>query len=279
MNDVEVNLERQLLFPGESVTGTVEISGRGSNSVKLTLHGEETFRPYIGLDTIHPILEETVTVKCTPGAKTPFTLPLPENLSATYTSDSLRCTYYLKIRREHRILGSIPVPSLSRASLTIETLPPDEEELEHQLEFSEHGVKVEVGLNQRSLEPGESLNGSFSIEKDENAEPPGRLVFSLSLIEETLNKSHRLVLGRVESQIDLGDVKEFPVVGSFELVLPEHTSPTGEWKSFKVHCGFRVKAEWDGPEKKDARASFPITVLPRLVPQPPADFAQKTTAE
>lgn len=284
MTEVEVDLDRQLLFAGESVEGTLRLVGPGENEVRITLHGEEVYRPYVGWDSIHPVLESNLVVQCDAEEPVPFSLPLPVGTPASYASDNLRCVYYLKLRRDIRplagmpLLGQISTTSISRLNLTVEPMPKDEEAEPVNLSFEHQGVTVEVGLNGVAVEPGDAVRGTFAIEKSSEAVAPTQLTFSLSLIEETRTGGHRQVLWRSQSTLKLTPDAQFPAVGSFELAIPEHSSTTGEWRSFRVHCGFRAKAEWAG-QPRDARQDQNITILPRLVAQPPANFTDVLAPE
>lgn len=271
MSEIEIIVERQLLLPGETVSGRVLISGPGPQEVTVTLHGEEIYRPYLGLDTIQPVLEESIVVRCEHG-EGEFSLRIPDDAKASYSSDHLRCAYYLKATRfkAEKILG-FSRNSIARMHLTVAPAPHDDEMSAHELKISNEDIAFEVQVDQVSLEAGETLTGSFLLTRlKEDSALPESIVFSLAAIEEMTSGAHRNVLWRLENSVRPTADLDYPLVGSFEFPVEADSPTSGNWDLFKVHCGFRVRLDWGA--KKDQRESLPIQLRHAIVPWGPAPF-------
>ena len=274
MSEIELEVERQLLYPGDTVSGRVLISGPGPQEVTVSLQGEEVYRPYLGFDTIQPILEKSVVVHCKQG-QGQFSFELPGDTCASYSSDHLRCAYYLKATRfkAEKILG-IARNSIARLHLTVACAIQDYDTSAHELKLANEHLVMEIQVDQISLEAGETLTGSFILTRlKENGALPESIVFSLATLEQMTNGSHRNVLWRLENSIKPTADLEYPLIGSFEFPVKEDSPTSGDWGLFKVHCGFRVRLDWGA--KKDQRESLPIQLRHAIVPWGPAPFTME----
>ena len=278
MSDIELGIERQLVYPGELLSGRVQIGGRGSNEVTVSLHGEELFRPYLGFDTILPVFEESVVVRCE-GGKGEFSFRLPENLSPSYHSEQHRCAYYLKGIRANtqktlqeisqgaitRVIPTATSHSIGRLHITVGPPFIDYESAPHTLEIKDENLILEVQVDQVTVEAGDSLTGSFLISRlKDDGDLPKAVVFSLAAIEESTNGKRRAVLWRLENSVQPTREMSYPLTGSFEFPIDVGTPTTGNWNLFKIHCGFRVRLDWGD---RDPRESLPIQLCRRIVPQ------------
>ena len=264
MPDIELDVERQVLLPGETLTGTVRSPGHPDDEIRLTLRGEEAFRPYVGWDSVTPVHEQMTIVQCV-GGEASFSFVLPVELKPSYASDQLRCSYSLKAAptQKHSLFRK------GDAQLHLSLLPRtvDFEKATHSLLLETEAIKLEVGLDQVSLEAGEPLTGSFLLTRLNLDSPlPKSLTFSLACIEESLAKKHRKVLWRVEDAVQPTLDMEYPLLGAFEFPIAANSPTTGDWHSFKVHVGFRFRVDWGD---RDQRESLPIQLFHPLRPQEP----------
>ena len=46
MSEIELEVERQVIVPGEVLQGKAILEGPGDTTITVSLHGEEVFRPY-----------------------------------------------------------------------------------------------------------------------------------------------------------------------------------------------------------------------------------------
>ena len=274
MSEIEIEVERQLLYPGDAVSGRVLISGPGPQEVTVSLQGEEVYRPYLGFDTIQPVLEESVVVHCKHGEGR-FSFELPSHVNPSYSSDHLRCAYYLKATRfnTEKILG-FNRSSIARLHLTVAAATQDYDLSAHELKIANEDLSMEIQVDQVSLEAGEILTGSFILTRlKEDGALPESIVFSLATIEEMTKGTHRNVLWRLENSIKPTADLEYPLIGSFELPVEDDSPTSGDWGLFKVHCGFRVRLDWGA--QKDQRESLPIQLRHAIVPWGPAPFTME----
>jgi hypothetical protein len=267
MPNMELEVERQVVLPGEELVGLVRLDSHRSEQVRLSLHGEEAYRIFLGRDTVSNVFEQTTLVDCT-GGEGHFRIPLPPNLNPSYSSEALRCVYSLKVvPKKAGMFANIVPEHIPHMSLTVAPATVEYETAHHTLLLESDTMKLEVMLDQVSLEAGESLTGTFLLTRGDDGALPKNLVFSLALIEECEAKSHRKVLWRLESSVQPGMDMSYPLSGSFEFPIASDSPNTGTWATFRVHAGFRFRVEWGDREQRE---SVPIQIFHRIVPIEPS---------
>jgi hypothetical protein len=264
MPDIELDVDRQVLLPGEALTGSVRSPDHPNEEIRLTLRGEEAFRPYVGWDSVTTVHEHTQTVQCANG-EAAFSFALAPDLRASYASEQLRCTYSLKaVSAQKRSLFKY---GTAHMHLTVLPNTVDYEKAPHSLLIETEAIKLDVMLDHVSLEAGEPLTGSFLLSRlQPDAKLPKSLTFSLACIEESSSRKHRKVLWRLEETVQPTEGMVYPLLGSFEFPTEASSPTTGDWITFKVHSGFRFRVDW---EDNHLRESLPIQLFHPLRPQEP----------
>ncbi len=277
--DLELDLERQVLQPGDEVVGQARLRDPSIEKLELVLQGEEVLGANdVARTLITPVVEERLELVREPQHRVdsadqseeeraagpmwviPFRFTLPSDAPPSYASRDIRCRYSLKatVRR-----GFLRRPTIRKMHLTV--LPRAEEGLQAlpvELEVDHPSLRLVARLNSTLVLTGESLEGSLLLERKVDGAPlPKGLSFRLAAIERSLDKffPHRHVLTLDTHDIDIDQELQLPLVGHFEFPLHEAAEPSGEWNSFVVEYGFRVVMyDHDG---KDYRRSFQIDVF------------------
>lgn len=268
--DVDLELERQSVLPGEEIRGRVTVTGVTSfKSLTLSLQGEEVLgagslvRSYV-----YPVLDEVRTFGAPMGAGDfvqPFSFRIPDTAPPSYASPDLRCQYFLKARLQlggRMGLGRLGGDTIKRLHLTV--LPSDEGAVpvvSRELVLEDGGLRLVAFLEDTAIRSGESLRGSLQLHRSsDDTELPSRLTFRLAAIEESLSSSysHRQVLWVQTHDVEPSPYMDFPVQGLFEFPLPEDAPFSGDWTSFRIHYGFRVGMNLRGG--RQIRESLPIEV-------------------
>lgn len=262
----EIELDRQVLQPGDSVQGSVTVSDPDIERVEIVFFGEEILGANdIARRYIFPVADEKQTVTCDRGTpRYEFCFTVPEDAPPTFASRDVRCEYAVKAIA-HR--GFWKRSQIQRLHLTI--LPATQGELEplpSQIEVDHPELRLIASLDQTVVLTGESLSGALSLDrKTPDAQLPNRLSFRLAAIVESTDPwySHREVLALEVKDVDVDPELHLPLVGYFDFPIPSTAPPSGDWNSFRVYYGFRVVLiDHDG---KDYRRSAFIRVLRDLV--------------
>lgn len=264
MKEIELELDRQALRPGEVLSGRVLGPGRPGEQLTLSLQGEEVLSAAnIAFSYVLPIVDERLEVRPTPEG-VPFSFTLPDHAPPTYASQELRCQYFLKLRRLGGLLGRETIRRFHMSVLPPEPAP-EAEPLTVSLTHAP--VTVDVVLDRTNLCIGESLTGELVISRtDDQAPLPRLLSFRFAAIEEAVEPgySHREVVWLDTHDVTPDAELTFPIRGLFEFPIPEHAPFSGEWATFRVHWGFRIGMKLaDGT---DVRESAPVNVFRRYPP-------------
>ncbi len=259
--DFEVDLDRQVLQPGEEVIGWVTLGGPEVKKVELVFQGEEILGANdVGHTLIQPVVDEKLTISAGGDlGRVEFRFPVPENLPPTYASRDIRCVYSVKasvprgfMRRTW--IRKLHLTILPRAEEGLQALPVD-------LEVEHDDLRLIAHLNSTVVLTGESVEGTLLLErKKADAKLPKKLSFRLAAIEKSLEKffPHREVLTLETNDITVDPELDLPLVGDFEFPIHEASEPSGRWNTFEVDYGFRVvMIDHTG---KDFRKSIPITI-------------------
>lgn len=261
MKEIELELDRQTLRPGEVLSGRVLGPGRPGEQLTLSLQGEEVLSAAnIAFSYVLPIVDERLEVRPTPEGS-PFSFTLPDHAPPTYASQELRCQYFLKLRRLGGLLGR---ETIRRFHMSVLPPEPEPEPEPLALNLTHSPVSVDVQLDRTNLCTGESLTGELLISRtDESAPLPRQLSFRFAAIEEAVEPgySHRAVVWLETHDVIPDPELTFPIKGMFEFPIPEGAPFCGEWATFRVHYGFRIGIKLaDGT---DVRESAPINVYRR----------------
>ncbi|MBI3926752.1 MAG: hypothetical protein HY319_14525 [Armatimonadetes bacterium] len=273
--NIELDIDRQTLRPGDELSGVLSVSGVGQHrGFSLSLQGEEV----LGADNIVrsyvlPVLDEKL-VALEGGDPAiaephPFFFLLPADTPPSYSSQEFRCQYCLKAR-----VRSGWRDTIQRYHLTI--LPPQTaeeaqpEDGAHELVLEEEQLKLTARLERTSIPTGGRMAGTLVLSRTgESAPPPGRLTFRFAAIEEATEPGYyyRKVLWLGTHEVQPEPEAEFPIGGYFEFALPDDAPFSGEWNTFKVHYGFRVGMIL--PSGRHVRQSLPIRVYRVYSPERP----------
>ena len=264
MNEIELELDRQTLRPGEVLSGTVLSHGGPSEHLTLSLQGEEILSAdSIAYNYVLPIVEQKIEVR--PDSQgTPFSFTLPDHAPPTYASSDLKCQYFLKLRRPGGLLGR---ETIQKFHLSVLGPPAPEEAAPRCVSLKDPNVTVEVQLDRTNLYTGDSLTGELYIDRtNASAQLPKLLSFRLAAIEESVERgyNHRKVVWLATHDVvpDPADL-ELPLRGVFEFPIPEDAPFCGEWATFRVHYGFRISVDFaDG---NNVRESAPVQVYRRYL--------------
>lgn len=261
MKEIELELDRQTLRPGEVLSGRVFGPGRPGEQLTLSLQGEEVLSAdNIAFSYVLPMVDERFEVRPNPEG-CPFSFTLPGHSPPSYASQELRCQYFLKLRRLGGLLGRETIRRFHMSVLPPE--PPTEPE-PLLVTLSQPPVSVEVQLDRTNLCTGESLTGELVISRTDDTAPlPRMLSFRFAAIEEAVEPgyTHRKVVWLETHDVVPDPELVFPVRGMFEFPIPEEAPFSGEWATFRVHYGFRIGVKLaDGT---DVRESAVVNVFRR----------------
>lgn len=263
----EIELDRQVVQPGDEIVGWVTIHDPEIESIEIAFQGEEILGANdVVKSLVLPVVDEKLELGVSEGARRGFRFTVPEEASASYSSQDIRCQYAIKATVHRRGFWRRSVIR----KLIVTVLPTLPEEIQFDpvtLEVDHPGLRLIVSLEQNVVLTGESLTGTLFFEKKEDSiRLPTMLSFRLASIEESTDTSfpHRKVLTLETHDIDIDQTLQLPFTGFFEFPIPTPAEPSGTWNLFKVHYGFRVAMyDYDG---KDYRESTSIEVLRDLKP-------------
>lgn len=263
--DIDIELSRQALHPGEKVSGRLTIQGASHfKKLSVSLQGEEVLGANsIVRSFILPVVEESLTLAENGTAEEPTSFPfefeMPEYAPPSYASENLRCQYSLKA---HLRRGGFHRDLIRRYHLTV--LPPEVREAysaPREFIIEEGPVRLTARLDRTSLPSGESLVGSLLLDRlEEGVELPSRITFRLAAIEESTEAGyhHRQVLWLETHDVEPDENAEYPLAGFFEFPIREDAPFSGSWNTFRVHYGFRVGMYLANGEH--VRESLPVRV-------------------
>lgn len=258
----EIELDRQVLQPGDELLGWVTTDELDVESVDVVFFGEEILGANdIARRYILPVVDEKMTLSKEGGFfRREFRFIVPAEAPPTYASRDVRCEYAVKAIAKRGFWKRAPI---QRFHITILPATPGElQALPVELEVDHPELQLIARLDQTTVVTGDSLSGSLSLErKVENAAMPKSLSFRLAAIVESTDKfySHREVLSLDIKDVEIDPELELPLLGMFDFPIAETAAPSGTWNTFRVHYGFRViMYDQDG---KDYRRSAFIRVL------------------
>jgi hypothetical protein len=259
---LDLDVERQAVLPGEELTGSLLLDGVSSyRSLSVSLQGEEV----IGANSIvgafvFPLFDHVQRLSGT-GSVFPFSFTLPKNAPPSYSSSDLRCQYFLKarlqiglgheqIRRLHITLLPQPAPENPGDILTASV--------------EEAGATLNLEIPACSVANGDTLAAAWTLHA--SAERPSRINLQLAAIEETTRKpQHRKVLWVQDQHLDISADQ-----GAVLFPIPRDAPFSGDWNTFRVHYGFRASMSF--ASGKQTRASLPIHVYRHYIPAQPAEL-------
>lgn len=259
---LEIELDRQVLQPGDELVGWVSSSEADVESVEVVFFGEEILGANdIARRYILPVVDEKVVLKGDGGlSRREFRFTVPDEAPPTFATRDIRCEYAVKAIAKR---GFWKRSMIQRLHVTI--LPSTQEDLQalpSELEVEHPDVRLLARLDSTVVVTGESLSGSLLLEKkSENAQLPRSLSFRLAAVVESTDKfySHREVLSLEVKDVEVDPELQMPFVGMFDFPIAETAELSGTWNTFRVHYGFRV-VMYD-QEGKDYRRSAFIRVL------------------
>lgn len=259
---LEIELDRQVLQPGDELVGWVSSSEADVESVEVVFFGEEILGANdIARRYILPVVDEKVVLKADGGlSRREFRFTVPDEAPPTFATRDIRCEYAVKAIAKR---GFWKRSMIQRLHVTI--LPSTQEDLQalpSELEVEHPDVRLLARLDSTVVVTGESLSGSLLLEKkSENAQLPRSLSFRLAAVVESTDKfySHREVLSLEVKDVEVDPELQMPLIGMFDFPIAETAELSGTWNTFRVHYGFRV-VMYDH-EGKDYRRSAFIRVL------------------
>lgn len=262
----EIELDRQVLQPGDELLGWITIDDPDTESVEVVFFGEETLGANdIARRYILPVVDEKTTLTPEGGfQRREFRFIVPHEAPPTYASRDVRCEYAVKAIAKR---GFWKRSQIQRLHVTI--LPATQGELQalpSELEVDHPDLRLIARLDQTVVLTGDSLSGSLVLErKNDHAQLPKSLSFRLAAIVESTDKfySHREVLSLDVQDVEVDPTLELPFVGMFDFPIAETAEPSGTWNTFRVLYGFRV-VMYDH-EGKDYRRSAFIRVLRDII--------------
>ena len=264
--NLEIELDRQVLQPGEELVGWITTNDTDVESVEVVFFGEETLGANdIARCYILPVVDEKQVLKAQDGlSRREFRFTVPHEAPPTYASRDVRCQYAVKAIAKR---GFWKRTMIQRLHVTIlPSTPEDLQALPSELEIEHPDLRLIARLDRTVVVTGESLSGSLVLErKTEQAQLPKSLSFRLAAIVESTDKfySHREVLSLDVQHVEVDPELEMPFVGMFDFPIAEAAAPSGTWNTFRVHYGVRV-VMYDH-EGKDYRRSAFIRVLRDIV--------------
>jgi hypothetical protein len=262
--EFDLELDYQVLQPGQELLGWVTLDDPDCESVEIVFAGEEILGANdIARRYILPVVDEKVSLPLEKGRgrqRKEFRFMVPPEAPPTYASRDVRCEYAVKaiVKRgfwKRSLIQRLHVTILPATQGELQALPSE-------LEVDHPDLRLIARLDQTIVLTGESLSGSLVLEKKtENAQLPRSLSFRLACIVESTDKfySHREVLSLDVRDVEVDPALELPLVGDFDFPIASTAPPSGTWNSFRVHYGFRVVL-YDH-EGKDFRRSAFIRVL------------------
>lgn len=259
---LEIELDRQVLQPGDELVGWITTTETDVELVEVVFFGEEVLGANdIARRYILPVVDEKLSLKADGGlSRREFRFTVPDEAPPTFATRDVRCEYAIKAIAKR---GFWKRSMIQRLHVTI--LPSTQEDLQalpSELEVEHPDVRLLARLDSTLVVTGESLSGSLLLEKKtENAQLPRSLSFRLAAIVESTDKfySHREVLSLDVQDVDVDPELRLPFVGMFDFPIAETAELSGTWNTFRVHYGFRV-VMYDH-EGKDYRRSTFIRVL------------------
>ena len=259
---LEIELDRQVLQPGDELVGWITTTETDVELVEVVFFGEEVLGANdIARRYILPVVDEKVVLKGDGGlSRREFRFTVPDEAPPTFATRDIRCEYAVKAIAKR---GFWKRSMIQRLHVTI--LPSTQEDLQalpSELEVEHPDVRLLARLDSTVVVTGESLSGSLLLEKkSENAQLPRSLSFRLAAVVESTDKfySHREVLSLEVKDVEVDPELQMPFVGMFDFPIAETAELSGTWNTFRVHYGFRV-VMYD-QEGKDYRRSAFIRVL------------------
>lgn len=262
--EFDIELDYQVLQPGQELIGWVTLDDPDSESVEVVFTGEEILGANdIARRYILPVVEERVSLPITRGGgkqRKEFRFTVPLEAPPTYASRDVRCEYAVKaiVRRgfwKRSLIQRLHVTILPATQGELQALPSE-------LEVDHPDLRLIATLDQTIVLTGESLSGSLVLErKNDRARLPRSLSFRLACIVESTDRfySHREVLSLDVKDVEVEPDLVLPLVGDFDFPIASTAPSSGTWNSFRVHYGFRVVMH--DHEGKDYRRSAFIRVL------------------
>lgn len=258
----EIELDRQVLQPGDELVGWITIDETDVESVEVIFFGEEILGANdIARCYILPVVDEKTTLARDGGFyRREFRFVVPPEAPPTFASRDVRCQYAVKAIAKRGFWKRSPI---SRLQLTILPATPGElQAIPTELEVDHPDLRLIARLDQTIVVTGDSLSGTLSLErKNDDAKMPKGLSFRLAAIVESTDKfySHREVLALDVNDVEIDPQLELPFAGMFDFPIASTAPPSGTWNTFRVHYGFRVVLL--DHEGKDFRRSAFIRVL------------------
>ncbi len=259
---LEIELDRQVLQPGDELVGWITTTETDVESVEVVFFGEEVLGANdIARRYILPVVDEKLSLKADGGlSRREFRFTVPDEAPPTFATRDVRCEYAVKAIAKR---GFWKRSMIQRLHVTI--LPSTQEDLQalpSELEVEHPDIRLLARLDSTVVVTGESLSGTLLLEKkNENAQLPRSLSFRLAAVVESTDKffSHREVLSLEVRDVEVDPELQMPFVGLFDFPIAETAELSGTWNTFRVHYGFRVVL-YDH-EGKDYRRSAFIRVL------------------
>lgn len=264
--NLEIELDRQVLQPGDELVGWVTTTESDVEAVEVVFFGEEVLGANdIARRYILPVVDEKLVLSASDGLnRREFRFTVPHEAPPTFATRDVRCEYAVKAIAKR---GFWRRSMIQRLHITI--LPSTQADLQalpSELELDHPDLRLIARLDRTVVVTGESLSGSLVLEKKtDQAQLPRSLSFRLAAIVESTDKfySHREVLSLDVRDVDVDPELEMPFVGMFDFPIAEAAELSGTWNTFRVHYGFRV-VMFDH-EGKDYRKSAFIRVLRDIV--------------
>ncbi|MCL5773760.1 MAG: hypothetical protein M1536_05205 [Firmicutes bacterium] len=275
---LEIELERQVYYPGEKITGKVNLQTESPIKVRkliLTFHAEEVLGADAASTSLNPYLVKTSLI--TPLIKDekilkepkppesqieisaeefPFEFIIPENSPASFSSGYSSCLYFLTARAE------IPmgVDIISKSHITI--FPRYEEKKPMPIDFGteEENLKIRISVEKDIFYIADSVEGIIDIEYP-SAEQPSKIIMALKALEESLEEKiiHKRELWNTRQMVEL-DVKSAAeaAYGKFSFPIPRQAPFSYQWNTFKVSWYLELRVEF--PSHKFKTVSSKIEV-------------------
>ncbi len=264
--NLEIELDRQVLQPGDELVGWVTTTESDVEAVEVVFFGEEVLGANdIARRYILPVVDEKLVLNAADGLfRREFRFTVPHEAPPTFATRDVRCEYAVKAIAKR---GFWRRSMIQRLHITI--LPSTQADLQalpSELELEHPDLRLIARLDRTVVVTGESLSGSLVLEKKtDQAQLPKSLSFRLAAIVESTDKfySHREVLSLDIRDVEVDPELEMPFVGMFDFPIAEAAELSGTWNTFRVHYGFRV-VMFDH-EGKDYRKSAFIRVLRDIV--------------
>lgn len=262
---LEMNLTRQVFFPGELIEGYVEFySPKNINAKKfsVSLHGEEVFgADSLTYSVILPLHkdEKIFGDGLLKNGSYPFVFHLPEDLMPSYASQEVKCSYYITSRIERQgahfdIISKIPITIIKKF--------PDKIRKNIMIGFIDNNIKLDIKIERLPVTTGDTIKGTINFEYLPEEAPESISIFVKAREKGTDedNAYEKIVYNPPEEEIFLDVGASTESYGNFAFFIPNWAPISGVWNNFEICWEFGIRVKLN--EDLQIENTIPIEVYP-----------------